>query len=138
MPDARKSELRATNDKFQYCANRTAQWAWNYPHNDCITSKGEAENAIYHELRDETNNLHSNLVQKAIKRTTDDIDNCVDRLADGDSTSCPYYDTFSIVYDKRAATYYRHKVRFATVNGRVECAYDLPENSANTPHGETC
>jgi len=136
VPDDRKSDLHATNNKFQYCANRTAQWAWNYPHNDCVTSKSEAENAIYHDLREETNNLHSNLVQKAIKRATDDIDNCVDRLADGDSTSCPHYDTFSIAYDKRAATYYRDKVSLATVDGRVECTYDLPENPVNTPHGE--
>ena len=80
--------------------------------------------------------MHANLVQKAIKRATDDIDNCVDRLADGENTSKPEYDTFSIVYDKRAATYYRDRVSLATVNGRVECEYDLPENPEDTPHGE--
>jgi len=135
VPDSRKSDLHATNDLFQYCANRTAEWAWRYPHDDCVTSKSEAENALYDTLREETDYLHSNLVQKAIKRATKDIGNCVDRLADGENTSCPNYDTFSIVYDKRAATFYRDKVSLATVDGRVVCEYDLPENPEDTPHG---
>ncbi len=136
VPDDRKSDLHATNSKFQYCANRTADWAWRYPDEDCVTSKSEAEADIYDDLREETDYLHANLVQKAIKRATDDIDNCIDRLADGENTSKPEYDTFSIVYDKRAATYYRDKVSLATVNGRVECEYDLPDDPAGTPHGE--
>ncbi|PSQ44406.1 transposase, partial [Halobacteriales archaeon SW_7_68_16] len=136
VPDDRKSDLHATNTKFQYCANRTADWVWRYPDEDCVTSKSEAEAAIYDDLREETDGLHANLVQKAIKRATDDIDNCVDRLADGENTSKPEYTTFSIVYDKRAATYYRDKVSLATVNGRVECEYDLPNAPEGTPHGE--
>ncbi|MDB2270866.1 transposase [Halorubrum ezzemoulense] len=136
VPDDRKSDLHATNQQFQYCANRTAEWAWRYPHGDCVTSKSEAEQAIYDELREATDYLHANLVQKAIKRATKDIGNCVDRLSDGEKTSQPHYDTFSIVYDKRAATFYRDKVSLATVNGRVECEYDLPEHPEQTPHGE--
>jgi putative transposase len=136
VPDDRKSDLHATNDKFQYCANRTAEWAWRYPEEDCVTSKSEAEAGIYDELRHHTDGLHSNLVQKAIKRATDDIGNCVDRLADGENTSKPHYDTFSTVYDKRAATYYRNKVSLATVDDRVECKYDLPDDPEGTPHGE--
>jgi IS605 OrfB family transposase len=136
VPDDRKSDLHATNSKFQYCANRTADWAWRYPEDDCVTSKSEAEDAIYDDLREATDYLHANLVQKAIKRATDDIDNCVDRLADGETTSQPEYDTFSIVYDKRAATYYRDRVSLATVNGRVECEYTLPDAPGGTPHGE--
>ncbi|WP_277543842.1 RNA-guided endonuclease InsQ/TnpB family protein [Haloarcula laminariae] len=135
VPSDRKSDLHATNTKFQYCANRTAEWAWRYPDENCVTSKSEAEDAIYDDLREETDYLHANLVQKAIKRATDDIGNCVDRLAEGENTSKPEYDTFSIVYDKRAATYYRDKVSLATVNGRVKCEYDLPDDPEGTPHG---
>ncbi|MFC7325968.1 RNA-guided endonuclease InsQ/TnpB family protein [Halorubrum rutilum] len=136
VPDDRTNDLHATNSKFQYCANRTAEWAWRYPEDDCVTSKSEAEAAIYDDLREETDYLHANLVQKAIKRATDDIGNCVDRLTEGENTSRPEYDTFSIVYDKRAATYYRDKVSLATVNGRVECEYELPYDVEATPHGE--
>jgi len=135
VPDDRKSDLHATNQRFQFCANRTAEWAWRYPHDDCVTSKSEAEAALYDELREATDDLHANLVQKAIKRATKDIGNCVDRLADGENTSRPHYDTFSIAYDKRAATFYRDTVSLATVNGRVECEYDLPDNPEGTPHG---
>ncbi|MFC7165086.1 hypothetical protein [Halospeciosus flavus] len=126
VPDDRKSDLHATNDLFQHCANRTSEWAWRYPDEECVTSKSDAEDALYEDLREETNGLHANLVQKAIKRAIKDIDNCVDDLADGENTSQPEYDTFSIVYDKRAATYYRDKVSLATVSGRVECDYDSP------------
>ena len=136
VPDDRKSDLHATNQRFQFCANRTAEWAWRYPHDDCVTSKFEAEAALYDELREATDDLHANLVQKAIKRATKDIGNCVDRLADGENTSRPHYDTFSIAYDKRAATFYRDTVSLATVNGRVECEYDLPDNPEGTPHGK--
>jgi putative transposase len=75
-----------------------------YPDEDCVRSKSEAEAAIYDNLRDETDGLHANLVQKASRRATDDIGTCVDRLAEGENTSKPEYDTVSIVYDKRAAT----------------------------------
>jgi len=136
VPDDRKSDLHATNTLFQHCANRTSEWAWRYPDEDCVTSKSEAENALYDDLREEADGLHANLVQKAIKRAIKDIDNAVDRLADGENTSRPEYDTFSIVYDKRAATFHRDSVSLATVNGRVECEYDLPENPEGTPHGE--
>jgi putative transposase len=100
-----------------------------------VTGKSEAEAAIYDELRHETDGLHANLVRKAIKRATGDIANCVARLTEGENTSKPEYDTFSIVYDKRAATYDRDKVSLATVNGRVECEYDLPDDPEGTPHG---
>jgi IS605 OrfB family transposase len=136
VPDDRKNDLHATNESFQHCANRTAEWAWRYPDEKCVTTKRKAENELYNDLRDETNGLHANLVQKAIKRAIKDVDNCVARLADDEKTSCPEYDTFSIVYDKRAATYHRDHVSLSTVNGRVECEYDLPQNTEGTPHGE--
>ena len=136
VPDDRKNDLHATNNHFQYCANRTSEWAWRYPNEDCVTSKSNAEDALYDDLREETNGLHANLVQKAIKRAIKDVDNAVDRLPNAENVSQPEYDTFSIVYDKRAATYHRDKVSLATVNGRVECEYDLPEDPDDTPHGE--
>lgn len=135
VPDDRKCDLHATNDLFQHCANRTAEWAWRYPDEPCVTSRSRADGALYDDLRAETGSLHANLVQKAIKRAITDIDNCVDRLADGEPTSRPEYDTFSIVYDKRAATYHRDRVSLATVNGRVECEFDLPDDPDGTPHG---
>jgi len=59
VPDDRKSDLHATNNKFQYCANRTSEWAWRYPDEDCVTSKNDAEAALYDDLREETDYLHT-------------------------------------------------------------------------------
>jgi hypothetical protein len=61
VPDNRKCDLHATNALFQYCANRTAAWAWRYPEEECVTSKREAEAAIYDDLREETDGLHASL-----------------------------------------------------------------------------
>jgi len=38
-----------------------------------------------------------------------------------------------MVYDKRSATFYRNKVSLSTVNGRVECGFELPSDSP-TPY----
>jgi hypothetical protein len=64
VPDDRKSDLHATNDLFQYSANRTAEWAWRYPDEDYVTSKSEAEAAIYDELRHQTDGLHATSFRK--------------------------------------------------------------------------
>ena len=40
-----------------------------------------------------------------------------------------------MVYDKRSATFYRNKVSLSTVNGRVECDFELPSDSP-TPDEE--
>ena len=95
VPDDRESDLHVTDKKFRYCANRTADWAWRYPDEDCVTSKSEAEAAIYDDLREETDCLRANLVRKAIECVTDDVGNCVDRLTDGEKTSQPEYDTLA-------------------------------------------
>jgi transposase len=38
-----------------------------------------------------------------------------------------------MVYDKRSATFYRNKISLSTVNGRVECVFELPSSSP-TPY----
>jgi len=38
-----------------------------------------------------------------------------------------------MVYDKRSATFYRNKASLSTVNGRVECDFELPTDSP-TPY----
>lgn len=42
MPESRKRDLHATNDRFQYCANRTADWAWRYPAETCVSAERES------------------------------------------------------------------------------------------------
>ncbi len=59
VPDDRKQYLHATNELFQHCANRTAEWTWRYPDEDCVTSKSKAENALYEGLCEETDGLRA-------------------------------------------------------------------------------
>lgn len=97
-----------------------------------------AEARIHDELHCDTNGLHATLVQKIIKRATDDTDSCVDRLTDGENTSKPEYDTSSTVYDRRAAADYRDNVSLAALNTRVECEYDIPDDHEAYDTASTC
>jgi IS605 OrfB family transposase len=135
VPDERCDDLHQTNDQFLHCANTTSEWAWRYSNDYCITSKQKAEQALYERLRNETE-LTANLVQKGIRRAIEATKSGVARLKKGDNTSQPNFDAWSVVYDKRSATFHRDHVSLSTVNGRVECDYALPDDSEGTPIGE--
>jgi hypothetical protein len=49
--------------------------------------------------------------------------------------SQPEFTSWSMLFDKRSATFYRNKVSLSTVNGRVECGFELPSDSP-TPSEE--
>jgi len=100
-----------------------------------LLSKQKAENALYDRLRTETE-LTANLVQKGIRRAIEATKSGVSRLKKGDNTSQPHFDAWSVVYDKRSATFHRDHVSLSTVNGRVECDYVLPDDPEGTPIGE--
>jgi len=135
VPDERCDDLHQTKDQFLHCANTTAAWAWRYPNDYCVTSKQNAENALYEQLRNETE-LTANLVQKGIRRAIEATKSGVARLKKGEKTSQPHFDAWSVVYDKRSATFHRDQVSLSTVNGRVECDYMLPDKWEGTPIGE--
>ncbi|WP_136602852.1 RNA-guided endonuclease InsQ/TnpB family protein [Salinigranum halophilum] len=136
VPTERCEDLHQTKTRFLHCANTTAQWAWRHPHDHCVTSKRKAESALYERLRDETESLHANLVQKGIRRAIEATKSGVARLRKGERTSQPEFDAWSVVYDKRSATFHRDHVSLATVDGRVECDYVLPDDPEGTPIGE--
>jgi len=135
VPDQRRADLQQTKDQFLHCANTTAAWAWRHPNDYCITSKQTAENALYDRLRNETE-LTANLVQKGIRRAIEATKSGVARLENGDNTSQPHFDAWSVVYDKRSATFHRDHVSLSTIKGRVECDYVIPDDAEGTPIGE--
>jgi IS605 OrfB family transposase len=135
VPDERCDDLHRTKNQFLHCANTTAEWAWRHPNDYCITSKQKAETALYERLRTETE-LTANLVQKGIRRAIEATKSGVTRLKKGDKTSQPHFDAWSVVYDKRSATFHRDHVSLSTVNGRVECDYVIPDDAEGTPIGE--
>ena len=79
VPVARCDDLHQIKTHFLHCANTTAEWAWRHPRDYCVTSKQKAENALYDQLRDETD-LTANLVQKGIRRAIEAVDAGVEKL----------------------------------------------------------
>ena len=133
VPDERREDFHESAQQFLYCANRAAEFCWdNTDYRQCVTANSTARDALYDELRDETD-LTANLVQEAIRRAVQAVTSCVERWKQGKRVSRPEFTSWSMVYDKRSATFYRNKVSLSTVNGRVECDFELPSDSP-TPY----
>ncbi len=124
-----------TKDQFLACANRTSDWAWRRDEY-CITSKNKAEKALYGELKEETD-LTANLVQKGIRRAIEAVTHGVNRLKNGEKTSQPHFQSWSVVYDKRSATFSDDHATLSTVDGRIDAEYVIPPKSEreDTPFG---
>ncbi|WP_158059562.1 RNA-guided endonuclease InsQ/TnpB family protein [Halorussus halophilus] len=133
VPDERCDDLHASARQFLHCANRATEFCWsNNSYTECVTANTTARDALYDDLRDETD-LTANLVQEAIRRAVQAVKGCVERWKNGKRVSQPKFTSWSMLYDKRSATFYRNKVSLSTVNGRVECDFELPSDSP-TPY----
>jgi hypothetical protein len=65
--DEHRDALHRTSDQYLYCANRTSEYCWsNTSYTKCKTNKREVRDALYAELRAETE-LPAQLVQAAIR-----------------------------------------------------------------------
>jgi len=135
VPDQRREDFHESAQQFLYCANRASEFCWDTTdYTNCVTSNNKARDALYDDLRAETD-LTANLVQEAIRRAVQATKGCVERWKQGKRVSQPEFTSWSMVYDKRSATFYRNKVSLSTVNGRVECGFELPSDSP-TPYEE--
>ncbi|MGM0718596.1 MAG: RNA-guided endonuclease InsQ/TnpB family protein [Halobacteriota archaeon] len=133
VPDQRREDFHESARQFLYCANRAAEFCWdNSDYEQCVTANSTARDALYDDLRAETD-LTANLVQEAIRRAVQAVKGCVERWKQRKRVSRPEFASWSMVYDKRSATFYRNKVSLSTVNGRVECDFELPSDSP-TPY----
>ena len=135
VPDQRREDFHESARQFLHCANRAAEFCWDTTdYTNCVTSNSTARDVLYDDLRAETD-LTANLVQEAIRRAVQATKSCVERWKQGKRVSQPEFTSWSMVYDKRSATFYRNKVSLSTVNGRVECDFELPSDSP-TPYEE--
>ena len=68
VPADRQDDLHQTRPKYQHCQNKTVEYCWpskpKQPDN-LITNKGDAEAALYDQLREETDGLHANQIGRA-------------------------------------------------------------------------
>ena len=133
VSDEQRDALHRTADQYLYCANRTAEYCWSdTSFTKCKTNKRQVRDALYDCLRDETE-LHSQLVQAAIRRAVEAVKGVVERWKKGQRVSRPMFTAETMDYDSRSATFYRRKASLSTVKGRVELPFILPADSP-TPY----
>src|SRR5699024_2868292 len=133
VSDEQRDALHETRDQFLWCANRASEQCWNkYDRDECITNKRTAQNALYDELREETD-LTANLVSGAIYRAVEAVKGCVERWKKRQRVSQPEFTSWFIDYDKRSSTIHRNEASLSTHSGRVECPFVLPSDSP-TPY----
>ncbi|MFC7224110.1 RNA-guided endonuclease InsQ/TnpB family protein [Halalkalicoccus sp. GCM10025322] len=133
VPDEHRDDLHESARQFLHCANRAAEFCWDDDsYTNCVAANTTARGALYAELREETD-LTANLVQEAIRRAVQATKGCVERWKQGKRVSQPEFTSWSMVYDKRSATFYCDHVSLSTVNGRVGCDFEFPADSP-TPY----
>ncbi|MFC6723424.1 hypothetical protein ACFQE1_03255 [Halobium palmae] len=94
VPGNRVNDLYATRFNTAYCQQQTSDYCWDNPKqpDDLVTNNEDAENALYHPLRKDTNQLHANLTQQAIKDVTGNMKTCRQNWDAGDRVNKPMYD----------------------------------------------
>jgi putative transposase len=123
--------LRETVDEFLWAANYVVDHAWQGEYK--TTSKAQLQEETYDEVRDRTR-LHANLVQNARNKAVDAVQGVVARWKQGEYAGKPHFSQPTAVYDKRCATFHDEYVSLATVDGRIEVEYVLPDGDRDTPH----
>jgi Probable transposase. len=86
-------------------------------------------------VREETE-LHSNQVQAARNKATEACKSVVEKWKNGKKASMPHFTSSHVVYDHRTATFHDEYVSLATVDGRIEVDYVLPDEKRDTPNAE--
>jgi hypothetical protein len=122
--------LRETVDEFLWAANYVVDHAWQGKYK--TTSKAQLQEETYDEVRDRTR-LHANLVQNARNKAADAVQSVVARWKQGEYASKPHFSNPTAVYHKRCATFHDEYVSLATVDGRIEIEYVLPDRSGTHP-----
>jgi putative transposase len=123
--------LHETVDEFLWAANHVVDHAWQGDYK--ITSKAQLQEETYDDVRKQTR-LHANLVQNARNKAADAVQSVVARWKQGEYAGKPHLSKPTVVYDKRCATFHDEYVSLATVDGRIEIEYVLPDDNRDTPH----
>lgn len=125
------SLLQETVDEFLEAANYVVNHAFQGDY--VTTSKAQLQEETYDDVRERTR-LHSQLVQNARNKAADAAQSTITRWKQGQKAGKPYFTASHIVYDHRCATFQDEYVSLATVDGRIEADYVLPDDPIDTPH----
>ncbi|MFO8114746.1 MAG: transposase [Halorubrum sp.] len=123
--------LHDTVDAFLWAAQYVTDHAFDGEY--VTTSKTTLNDETYDDVRSETE-LHANHVQAARNKAADACKGVVKRWQQGKKASKPHFTSPHVVYDHRSATFHDDCVSLATIDGRVECEYVLPDSLGGTPH----
>jgi len=125
--------LRDTIDEFLWAANYVTDHAFAGDY--VTTSKTTLHDDTYDDVREQTA-LHSNHVQAARNKAAEACKSVVEKWRQGEKASKPRFTSPHLIYDHRTATFYDDYVSLATVDGRIEAEYVLPDGDRGTPHAE--
>ena len=125
--------LEDTVDEFLWAANYVIRHAFKGKY--VTTSKTTLHHDTYEAVRDETQ-LHSNHVQAARNKAAEACKSVVKKWKQGKKASIPRFTSPHIVYDHRTATFHDDWVSLATVDGRIEVDYVLPDEDRDTPYAD--
>jgi len=100
------------------------------------TSKTTLDDETYDAVRDATGRFNGGLVQAARNKAAEACKSVVERWKQGKKASKPSMTSPHVVYDHRTAAFHDDYVSLATIEGRIEAEYRLPEQMDGTPHAE--
>jgi IS605 OrfB family transposase len=90
----------------------------------------------YDEVREATDGFNGGLVQAARNKAAEACKSVVARWEQGKKASKPQMTSPHVVYDHRTATFHDEYVSLATVDGRIEADYVLPDQDSDTTGAE--
>jgi IS605 OrfB family transposase len=125
--------LRNTVDEFLWAADYVTHHAFQGEY--VTTSKTTLHHDTYEDVRDKTR-LHSNHVQAARNKAAEACKSVVKKWKQGKKASMPHFTSPHLVYDHRTATFHDDYASLATVDGRIEVEYVLPNEERDTPHAD--
>ena len=123
--------LQDTIDEFLWAAQYVTDYAFQGEY--VTTNKATLNDETYDDVREATR-LYSNHVQSARNKAAEACKGVVERWNNGKTASKPHFTSPHLVYETRSATFHDDCVSLATVDGRIEADYVLPENSKGPPH----
>ena len=125
--------LRNTVDEFLWAADYVTRHAFQGEY--VTTSKTTLHHDTYEDVRDKTR-LHSNHVQAARNKAAEACKSVVKKWKQSKKASMPHFTSPHLVYDHRTATFHDDYASLATVDGRIEVEYVLPDEERDTPHAD--
>lgn len=132
VPDERRDDLRETTERFREAAQLVADRA--FERNDdgyVITSKTKLHELTYQQVCEATDGLNADLVCAARNYAADSVKGVMSAWQNGKDATQPTFTANTVVYNKKAVTYYEDHCTLASVDGRVNAEYVLPPEGDN-------